>query len=221
MPFYIKSAYEIVHDEVREAILMLKLNSLDQRNSFKLSQDLSTRYNNFFSSESVSKVHKFRCRKFFDDYYKPLLCDNRFHFEVFNINGVKNVGVFASRHIYCNDNDNVIESFKGYRGRHISEDAALKSTSVYKATLFARRSSCQNLRRLQQNFILLGSLSFINHACETHANCEPCNHELRGEKRFQRNAFTQLKAKRPLKKGEEVLISYANEEEAEAMGYKC
>ena len=220
MPAYTKSANELVHDEVREAILLSKLDTQDQRNSFKLTQDLTSRYNNLFSSESVSKVHKFRCRKFFNDYYKPLLVDSRFHFRVFNINGEQNVGVFASRQIFSID-DNIIHSFRGYRGRHISEEDSLKSHSVYTAKLFARGSSCRWQRRLEQNFLLLGSLSFLNHACEAHANCEPCNDEYRGQKYFHRNAFTKIKAKRTIKKGEEILISYAIDEEAEDLGLKC
>ena len=220
MPVYIKSANEIVHDEVREAILLSKLDTQDQRNSFKLTHDLTLRYNNFFTSESVSKVLKCRCRKFFDDYYKPLLVDSRFHFRVFNINGEQNVGVFASRQIFSID-DSFIDSIRGYRGRHISEEDSLKSHSVFKATLFARGSSCRWQRRLEQNYVLLGSLSFLNHACETHANCEPCNHDIRGVRRFHRNAFTQIKAKRSIKKGEELLISYAIDKDAEDLGYKC
>lgn len=220
MPSYEKTYSEIVHDEVRDAILHSKLCTIEQRFSFKLSSNLINRYNDTFSSESVAKVHKFRCKKFFEDYYKPLLWDTRFNFQLFNINGVKNIGVFASRDIFCND-DLIVVSFKGYRGRHVSEVEATLRNSVYKATLFAKGKSCKNKRRLEQCYVLLGSLSFINHACEEHANCEPCNHEVRGEKRFHRQSFTQIKAKRALKKGEEILISYGSEEDLIELGYKC
>jgi hypothetical protein len=165
MPTYSKTAFELVHNEVRNAIINGSLDTIEQRNSYELSSTLSLKYKNSFSSNTVLKVHRFRCRKFFKEYYKPLLVDNRFYFKVFDIDGEKNVGVFASRIIHCNDYL-CIETMKGYRGQHISELKSVVSHSVFAAQLQKKIVKDSffnpNMRRLEQYFILLGSISFLN-----------------------------------------------------------
>ena len=221
MPHYEKTANELVHDEIRKSILNGELDTVDQRNSYELPQTISLRYKELYKTNNVLKVHRYRCRQFFLKYYKPLLVDFRFHFKIFNIDGVKNIGIFASRQIVCNDYL-YIDCLKGYRGQHISELKSINSHSVFKATLFPRIVKCDpNKRRLEQYYILLGSISLINHGCNNCSNCEPFNQEYKKERTFLKNNFLKIRAKRAIKEGEELLISYGDEESVKELGYIC
>ena len=130
MPSYEKTAYELVHSEVREAIINGHLESEIQRTSFELSKKLSYRYKKSYANNAALKIFRCRCKKFFRDYYRPLLLDSRLYFKVLDINGEKNVGVFAASTIHCNDYA-FIDSLKGFRGQHISELKAVTSHLVF------------------------------------------------------------------------------------------
>lgn len=124
------------------------------------------------------------------------------------------LGVFAIKPI---DKGIVVDGLRGLRGRTVPkryetgtsiitviETVPNPSKSLYKEDLFIDREASYYLR---------GPLSFLNHACKVHANCDP---HVRGYA-----AFEKVKTKRRIKEGEQLFIWYGASEHWVAMCQFC
>ena len=124
------------------------------------------------------------------------------------------LGVYATRLI---PKGIVVEGLKGLRGRTVPKRyvtgtsiitlEVLKpnpSKSLYKEDLFVDA---------EVSYYLRGSLSFLNHACKAHANCDP---HVGGF-----NPFERIKTKRVIQAGEQLFIWYGPHKNWEDMCEFC
>ena len=124
------------------------------------------------------------------------------------------LGVYAARLI---KKGTVVEGLKGLRGRPVPK-RYMTGTSIITLDVLKPNPSKSPYKEdlfvdAEVSYYLRGSLSFLNHACKVHANCDPHVAKF--------NPFERIKTKRDVQPGEELFIWYGPHEHWKGMCEFC
>lgn len=137
--------------------------------------------------------------------YKPLILDQRFEFR---IKSADNIGVYAVEDIYHIGRDIFVGAFT----QHLSEEASMSHPSCVERQLSQRSNLNRNKSRLNQFWILIGSIALLNHGCNNCSDLKPFDADANNESEHYSSSYRVVTQIRPILSGRELCISYSDYE---------
>ena len=197
-----------VHHDISSAIKNQLLETDQQRVSFKYKPTINNRL-----SKRQKSTRRRNMLSFYEKYYLPLILDTRFYFKFNNEIGI-------SIHVRNGfiGNGEVIPSIKGYKSIQLSKEEAASDPSciMLYTTEIKDDSDFKQKRNEIQHYKLLGSLSFLNHACLNCVTAVPYDLDSTEDKEY-----CDLSMIKSIPKDEQVTISYGNFKTKREIPYPC
>ena len=200
---------DLVHEVIRIYILSLFLNNMANRIYFD--EHIIEYFRIYIQLYPSTKNARRRIKQHYINHYRALILDNRFEFRIKVANSI---GVFATQNI----NDIGIGVFVGAFTKQLSQEDAYNHPSCVHRNLMFRSNNFAKAR-LSQYWILVGSIAFLNHACNKCSKVLPfqfpsSNEIIQSESMYR--VVTQYKS---IYRGDEVCISYSDNDKE--IHYKC
>jgi len=200
-----------VHKDITKAIKNGDLDSLMKEQGFeykpKARRDLSP-------TQRANEIYNMM--QIFNHYYKPAIKDPKIYFQYNEITGVS---VRARQGILILDHEDgeKINTIKGYRSIQLSQVEGEADPSCIQVKTNEKTTSLYNNKRNNiQYYKLLGSLSFLNHACRDCVTCVPFDFDL-----YEGSEYRDLSLRIPIKKDEEITIQYVVTEKISEVPFPC
>ena len=202
---------ELVHYQLTQAIMTGKLETPEDYNEFEFIPISGEGW----SADDIRKS-KYHQNKFYNANYEALIKDGRFYFKYNSITGVS-VHVREALTMPDDSESSIIECFTGYRGRILSQEEGRADPSCF-IVEYSPATSSKFPKKTNQIVYhkLLGSLSFLNHACGDCVNCVPF--DLDGEAGVN---YRKLSLIGNVPKNKELTIQYVRAERNSDIPFNC
>ena len=197
---------DIVHEIVRSHVLNGYLNNMPNRIYFNNNFILFINVNLYTTRPHAIQIIQ---QKYIDN-YQQLILDGRF---MFHIKSYNNIGIYSTEDIF-NIGENV---FTGAFTKQLTANEANNHPSCVERQISRRTRN--NISKVTQHWILVGSIALLNHACNYCAQVKPFDITANSEVDHYNSCFRVVSQIKPILAGEEVCISYSDEDNS--IFYSC
>ena len=200
---------DLVHKVIRIYILSLYLNN--NANRIYFDEHLIDFFNIYIQSYPSKRNAKRRIKEKYRKYYRTLMLDFRFQFR---IKAMNNIGIFATENV----NNIGTEVFVGAFTKQLSQTEAYSHPSCVQRNLISRSNNIAQAR-LSQYWVLIGSIAFLNHACNSCSQLLPYQFPSTNENVQSESMYRVVTQYVNINAGNEVCISYSDDDNE--IHYKC
>jgi hypothetical protein len=191
---------DLLHRVIRIYILNLFLNNMPNRIYFDA--NIIEFFNIYILSYPSRKNAVRRIKEKYKKHYRILMLDNRFEFRIKSEN---NIGIYSTT--FVNDIGNNV--FVGSFTKQLSQEDAYNHPSSVQRSLISRSNNVSKAR-LSQYWVLIGSIAFLNHACNNCSQLLPFQVHSTNENVQSESMFRTVTQYRIINQNDEVCISYSD-----------
>lgn len=193
---------DLLHRVIRIYILNLFLNNMPNRIYFDA--NIIQFFNIYIQSYPSRRNAIRRIKEKYKKHYRILMLDNRFEFRIKSDN---NIGIYAMENV----NDIGFDVFVGAFTKQLSQDDVYDHPSAVIRNLRSRSNNVAKAR-LSQYWVLIGSISLLNHACNNCSQLLPFQVHSTNENVQAESMFRKATQYRSINQGDEVCISYSDDD---------